>query len=130
MPNSPISKNNNHSFRQGRGGGRGAKAGTQRPKPSREQQRSIIQQVQEKYAPETAQLAREARAHLQKIEGMEVMMKEDMIGQGVERHLAEESCFSADGPNTAKEAITLVEGIANKAEETIAAAPPQAAGAV
>jgi hypothetical protein len=102
----------------------------QRPKPSREQQRGIIQRVQEKYAPETAQLAQEAHAHLQKIEGMEVKMKEDMIGQGVERHLAEEACFSANGPNTVKEAITLVGGIVNKADETIAAAPPPAAGAV
>ena len=104
-------------------------------RPSREQQRGIIQRVQEKYAPETAQLAREAHAHLQKIEGMEVKMKEDMISQGVERHLAEEACFSADGPNTVKEAITLVGGIVNKADETIAATaasatPPPAARVV
>jgi hypothetical protein len=126
MLNSSISKNNN---RQGRGGGRGAKARAmnQRPKPSPEQQRSIIQRVQEKYAPDTAQLAREAHTRLQKIEGMEVKMKEDMISQGVERHLAEEACFSSDGPNTVKEAITLVERIAATAAS---ATPPPAAGAV
>jgi hypothetical protein len=126
MLNSSISKNNN---RQGRGGGRGAKARAtnQRPKPSPEQQRGIIQRVQEKYAPDTAQLAREAHARLQKIEGMEVKMKEDMISQGVERHLAEESCFSADGPNTVKETITQVERIAATAAS---ATPPPAAGAV